>query len=222
MPSAPAPRAGADAAAAARAVPRADGRTWAISVGLGLLAAVTTLLANLVILRGFPETARPDDLLFALLPYVRPARWLTLAALILGFGVFLADLLRRDGWASRRLQEAATAFALMYLLRAGMTVLTPLAPAQGDEPFLFSPQQYGMFPSGHTAAITLLLLLTPADRTGPRRAQWLALTVMVAGLLLARGHYSIDIVGGLLLGYVVVHAVRTWRLLAPLTGRALG
>ena len=219
MPPAPAPHAGAEVAARGRAGPRADGQTWWITVGLGLLAAVATLVANLVIVRAFPDAARPDDLLFDLLPYVRPARWLTLVALVLGFGVFLADLLRRDGWASRRLQEAATAFAVMYLVRGGMTVLTPLAPAQGEEPFIFTPQQYGMFPSGHTAAITLLLLLTPADRTGPRRAQWLALALMVAGLLLARGHYSIDIVGGLLLGYVVVHAVRSWRLLAPLTGR---
>lgn len=219
MPSASAPRTGADAADVARPVLRADGRTWWITVGLGLLAALTTVVANIVIMRGFPDAARPDDLIFVLLPYVRPARWLTVAALVLAFGVFLSDLLQRDGWASRRLQEAATAFALMYSLRAGMTVLTPLAPAQGEEPFIFSPQQYGMFPSGHTAAITLLLLLTPTDRPWPRRAQWLALALMAAGLLLARGHYSIDIVGGLLLGYVVVHAVRTWRLLAPLTGR---
>lgn len=188
-------------------------------MALGVLAALGTLLANLLITRGFADAARPDDLLFELLPYLRPARWLTVVGLVLGFGVFLADLLRREGWAGRRLQEAATAFALMYLLRAGMTVLTPLAPAQGEEPFIFSPQQYGMFPSGHTAAITLLLLLTPADRTWARRAQGLSLALMVAGLLLARGHYSIDVVGGLLLGYVVVHALRTWRVLAPLTGR---
>lgn len=207
---------------AGRPVPRADRGTWAVTVALGALAAVATLLANLLLVRGYADAVRPDDLLFDLLPYVRPARWLTVVALVLGFGAFLADLLRRDGWTSRRLQEAATAFALMYLLRAVLTVLTPLAPAQGEEPFIFHPQQYGMFPSGHTAAGTLLLLLTPPERTGPRRAQWLALALMVAGLLLARGHYSIDIVGGLLVGYVVVHAVRTWRLLAPLTGRGPG
>lgn len=200
------------------ATPRADGTRWGIAVGLGVLAAIATMLANLLIVRAFPDAARPDDLLFELLPYVRSARWLTLVALVLGFGVFLTDLVRRDGWASRRLQVAATTFALMYLLRAGMTVLTPLAAAQGDEPFVFSPQQYGMFPSGHTAAITLLLLLTPPERAWARRAQWVALALMVAGLLLARGHYSIDVVGGLLLGYVVAHAVCTWRVLAPLTG----
>ena len=199
---------------------RADGATWAITVGLGVLAAVATVLANLLIVRGFPDAARPDDLLFELLPHVRPARWLTVVALVLGFGVFLTDLLRRDGWASRRLQVVATTFALMYLLRAGMTVLTPLASAQGEEPFIVTPQQYGMFPSGHTAAITLLLVLTPPARTWARRAQWTALGLMVVGLLLARGHYSIDIVGGLLLGYVVAHAVRSWPLLAPLTGRS--
>ena len=75
---------------------RADGATWAITVGLGVLAAVATVLANLLIVRGFPDAARPDDLLFELLPHVRPARWLTVVALVLGFGVFLTDLLRRE------------------------------------------------------------------------------------------------------------------------------
>lgn len=216
MASAPAPRAGPRPSDTSPQ--RADARSWVGTVALGVLAAGATLLANLLIVRGFPDAVRPDDLLFELLPYVRPARWLTVVALALGFVVFLTDLLRRDGAASRRLQEAATAFALMYLVRAGLTVLTPLAPAQGEEPFIFSPQQYGMFPSGHVGAIVLLLVLTPADRRRARRAQWLALALMVAGLLLARGHYSIDIVGGLLLGYVVVHALRSWRWLAPLTG----
>lgn len=137
----PAQRAGVVGRAAVR---RADGATWGITVGLGVPAAVATLLANLFIVRGFPDAARPDDLLFELLPYLQPARWLTLVALVLGFGVFLTDL-------------------------------TPLASAQGDERFLFTPQLYGMFPSGHTAAITLLLLLTPPERTLARRAQWVAL-----------------------------------------------
>ena len=198
-----------------QAVPRADGPTWGVAVGLGVLAAVATLLANLLIVRAFPDAARPDDLLFELLPHVRSARWLTVVALVLGFGVFLTDLLRRDGLGSRRLQVAATTFALMYLLRAGMTVLTPLASAQGDEPFVFTPQQYGMFPSGHTAVMTVLALLTPPERPWTRRILWAMVLVMITGLLLARGHYSIDIVGGLLLAYFVVHVWQSGRVFSP-------
>lgn len=199
--------------------PRSPGAAWAVCLGLGALALLATYLGNALIVERFSGAVRPDDLLFELLPYVRPARWLTVLALVVGFGVFLADLLRTD---PSRLPAVGTVFALMYLSRAVLMVLTPLAPAQGEGPFIFSPQQYGMFPSGHVAAVVLLALLTPRNRPGPRRVQWLMLLLMVAGLLLARGHYSIDVVGGLLLGYVVVHTWRSGRLFgrfSRVTGR---
>lgn len=37
--------------------PRADARSWTISVGLGVLAAAGTLSANLLIVRAFPDAA---------------------------------------------------------------------------------------------------------------------------------------------------------------------
>lgn len=140
-------------------------------------------------------------------------------ALVVGFGVFLADTLRR---CPERLPAVASVFALMYLLRAGIMVLTPLAPAQGDQPFIFVPQQFGMFPSGHVAAMVLLVMLTPEDRPRSRAVQWLMAGLMVAGLLLARGHYSIDVVGGALLAYFVVSSWRGGRLfrrVSAVTGR---
>lgn len=182
-----------------------------------MLAALATLLANVLIVRSFPDAPRPDDLLFEILPYVSPARWLTVVALAGGFGLFLGDLVRHDGLRSRRLAAAGAMFALMYFSRAVITVLTPLAPAHGDGAFVMEPQQYGMFPSGHVGALTLLLLLSPAERPWVRRVQALMLVLMILGLLLARGHYSIDIVGGLLLSYVVVDAWRSWRVLRALS-----
>ncbi|MFK5634846.1 MULTISPECIES: phosphatase PAP2-related protein [unclassified Ornithinimicrobium] len=187
---------------------------WAVALGLGLTALVASTLGSTLIVERFADAARPDDLLFELLPYVRPARWLTLVALVVGFGAFLVDLLRHD---RSRVPAVGAVFALMYLLRAVIMVLTPLAPAQGDGPFLFTPQQYGMFPSGHVAALTLLALLTPTERVWRRRLQWLMVLMMSAGLVLAHGHYSIDVVGGLLLAYFVVHTWRSGRLFAPIT-----
>lgn len=201
--------------------PRPQGTAlgWGIAVGLGVLAATATLLANLLLVREFADAPRPDDLLFELLPYVSPARWLTVVALVGGFGVFLVDLVRHDGLRSSRLPAAGAVFALMYLSRAVLTVLTPLAPAHGDGAFVMEPQQYGMFPSGHVGAMTLLLLLSPPERPWVRRAQAVLLVLMVLGLLLARGHYSIDIVGGMLLSYVTVSAWRSWTVLRPLSRR---
>lgn len=192
--------------------PASTAAAWSVALGLGVVALTATLLGNQLLIGSFSDAVRPDDLLFELLPYVRPARWLTVAALVIGFAVFLVDLLRHD---PSRLPAVGAVFALMYLLRALTMVLTPLAPAQGDGPFIFSPQQYGMFPSGHAAAVTLLLMLTPPERTWQRRVQGAMVLVMIAGLLLARGHYSIDVVGGLLLAFFVVQTWRSGRLFAP-------
>jgi membrane-associated phospholipid phosphatase len=195
---------------------------WAVALGLGLLAGAATLLANALLVERFADAVRPHDLMFELLPYVRPARWLTVLALVVGFGAFLLDTLRHD---RHRLPAAGAVLALMYLLRAGIMVLTPLAPAHGEGPFIFSPPNLGMFPSGHVAAVTVLALLTPAGRPGLRRLQWSVVLVMAAALLLARGHYSIDVVGGVLLAFFVVRSWDHGRVLAPLaraTGRPAG
>lgn len=199
--------------------PASPAAAWALALGLGAVALLATVLANLLIVAQLDELTRPVDLLLDSLPYVRGARWLTVVALVLGFGIFLAGVLRHEPW---RLPATVSVFAILYLLRAGMTVLTPLAPAQGDQPFIFTPQQYGMFPSGHVAALTLLALLTPSERPWARRVHLVLVVVMAAGLLLARGHYSIDVVGGLLLAYVVAHAWSSGSVLAPVwrvTGR---
>lgn len=189
--------------------PLAPGTAWSIALSLGALAAVASWLANQVILGSFADAPRPDDLLFELLPYVRPARWLTVVALVAGPAVFLWAILRAS---PSRLPEVLAAIALMYLLRAGMIVLTPLAPAHGEGVFVFPPQQYGMFPSGHTTLLVLLALLVPEGPVWVRWFLWSMTAVMIAGLLLARGHYSIDVAGGLLLAYFVATACGRGRL----------
>lgn len=182
-----------------------SGAAWVIAAVLGGLAVVATWLANQVILGSFADAPRPDDLLFELLPYVRGARWLTVVALVAGLGAFVWVALRSSmSW----IPVAGARIAVMYLLRAGLIVLTPLAPAHGEGIFVFPQPQFGMFPSGHTALIAMLALLAPDDRPWLRRFEWAMLGLMVTGLLLARGHYSIDIAGGLLLAYFVA-TVRT-------------
>lgn len=179
---------------------------------------MATWLANALIVSRFPDAVRPDDLLFELLPYVGPARWLTVVALFAGIGAFLWVTIRP---APSTLPVVGAAVALLYLLRAMMMVLTPLAPAQGDGYFVFPQVQYGMFPSGHTALLTLLALLVPAEQRRHRRFQWSMVAVMIAGLLLAHGHYSIDVVGGLLLAHFVATMSRRGKLL-PTVRPAVG
>lgn len=100
-------------------------------------------------------------------------------------------------------------FGIMELLRAAMNLLTPLAgPLASNESFygILRFHQYGEFPSGHAASVYLALLLV--DRAQAPRI-WtglvVCLVVEIVALLVSHGHYSIDIVGGLLLSYFVFH-----------------
>lgn len=195
--------------------PRSLAVAWLTAIGVAAVAAVATAVANIVLVHYFADAVRPDDLMFELLPYVRPARWLTAIPLFIGPAVFLWAMLRT---APLKLPAVGAAVAIMYLLRAGMIVLTPLAPAHGDGGFVFSTVQYGMFPSGHTAVITLLTLLVPDELPWLRRFMWVMVGTMIAGMLLAHGHYSIDIVGGLLLAYFVATVWRSGRLFSPIAG----
>jgi len=183
---------------------------------VALLAAVgvTTLASNRLILEWFPDRPYPRDLLFELLPYVGWTRYLTAAALFAGFSLFLYYALRHE---PGRIPAFTSIFALMYLFRAAMIVLTPLGSAQGEGAFVFEVQQYGMFPSGHIAASLILVLLTSVERAPVlHRVQILLAALELAGLVLAHGHYSIDIVGGLLLAYFIVHVWEDGRLFDPL------
>lgn len=189
-------------------------RAWLVSLALLAAVGASTLYSNRLILARFPDRPYPRDLLFELLPYVEWTRYLTVIALVVGFSLFLYYALRYE---PRRIPAFAAIFALMYLFRAAMIVLTPLGSAQGEGAFVFSVQQYGMFPSGHMAASLILVLLTSAEHAPAlRRVQVLLAVLQLAGLVLAHGHYSIDVAGGLLLAYFVVHVWTEGRLFEPL------
>lgn len=189
-------------------------RAWLASLMLLATAGLSALNSNRLILARFPDRPYPRDLLFELLPYVSWTRYLTAIALVMGFSLFLYYALRYE---PRRIPAFIATFGLMYLFRSAMIVLTPLGSAQGEGAFVFSVQQYGMFPSGHIAASLILVLLTSAERAPViHRVQMLLAVLELAGLVLAHGHYSIDIVGGLLLAYFIVHVWTDGRLFDPI------
>ena len=110
--------------------------------------------------------------------------------------------------------------AVMYLLRAGISVLTPLAVARDSAVLSFPLFGNVLFPSGHTALAFLLARLTDRTRApGLRTAQIVLLGVIIVTMLLSRGHYSIDIAGGLLLGYFVSGEWRPAGLFGPIRRR---
>ena len=103
----------------------------------------------------------------------------------------------------------------MNFMRAVVIVLTPLAHARGVAP-AFPLFQNGMFFSGHTAAVMLFAMLTdPARAPGLRRLQFVLLGTVIVALLISRGHYTIDIVGGALVAYFIEHEWRCGSLFDP-------
>ncbi|MHB1136926.1 MAG: hypothetical protein ACYC1X_09080 [Coriobacteriia bacterium] len=103
-------------------------KAWLVSVGLLAAAGVASRYSNWLILERFPDRPYPRDLLFELLPYVSWTRYLTVIALVIGFSLFLYYALRYE---PGRIPAFTAIFALMYLFRAAMIVLTPLGSAQG-------------------------------------------------------------------------------------------
>lgn len=106
-----------------------------------------------------------------------------------------------------RIPEIIAVFGLMEIGRALTMALTPLAVPY-DEATHFGIEgirNWGKFPSGHAATFLLFYLLVDT-RVSPRiKRVLLVLLAEILALLVSHSHYSIDIVGGLLLGYFVYH-----------------
>lgn len=180
-----------------------------IAVLFFVVASAMSLVASDVIARHFTDRPQPDDLALRALPYMPEVGKLVDVLAALGPLVVLIHFARRR---ASDIPWAIGAFGVTVLLRSAIVVLTPLAsPHAGmrsagvfDGSQGLVPGQNGMFPSGHAANLFLCFLLI--DREQDPALRWIAFAVSVAewcALLLSRMHYSIDIVGGLLLAYFV-------------------
>jgi membrane-associated phospholipid phosphatase len=198
---------------------RPSTRGLAISFSLLAIAAAASYGGSWFIAARYPQRPTPRDTLFELLPYSAEARYLMAGALVAALALFA-----RHAFVSvpDQLPKFFSIFALMYLLRAALISLTPLANAHGDGAFAFPAVQHGMFPSGHSAATLLFVLLTdPRRAPGLRRLLLVLAAIVWVTLLVAHGHYSIDVVGGLLLAYFCEREWSLGTLFDPLK-RAIG
>lgn len=176
-------------------------RRWGIALALALAGGAATEAASRFIGARFPDRPRAPDLLHGLLPHIPEASYVTLGALGVALALF-AIYCARHGRGC--MPEFIALAALMYLLRAGISILTPLAIPRDTAVLSFPLFGNVLFPSGHTSLAYLLKQHTDRVRApGLRTAQtWLLGTIIVT-MLFSRGHYSIDIAGGLLLAYFV-------------------
>lgn len=83
-------------------------------------------------------------------------------------------------------------------------MLTPLGSSMGNEMQygLTNIHQYGCFPSGHTIMVVLAYMIIQGEENRTLKALALSSVIVeITSLVLSRGHYSIDIAGGLLVSY---------------------
>lgn len=189
-------------------------RAYAIALSLASVAIVATRTASWFIGHAFPDRPLPPDVLLGVLPFLPFADYVADVAVLAAMASLLAYWLRHDREA---VPGALTVFAITYLLRSVFIVLTPLANPHGPEYYGIMGSQNGMWPSGHSANVLLCFLLVDVTRApGLRRAVLVFAVTEWVFLLLSRGHFSIDIVGGILLAYFVWAEWTRGSLFAPL------
>lgn len=182
-------------------------RAFIVSLLLLALAGLMSWASSNFIADYFPERPLPPDFLLDALPYGtghpfgRIAQYASDFAVTFALAAVFFHLLRKY---PSRLPNGISILSVQYILRAMINVLTPLAAPHQQALFGWFPVQNGMFTSGHTAS-TLLAYLLVDRNASPRLKKVLFATVFfeMIMLLMSRGHYSIDIVGGALLAYFV-------------------
>jgi len=191
-------------------------RAMAVAIAVILLSAVLEYPLSELIQSRYPDRPKPPDLLFDLLPHW-PMWQLVVEALYVGGAILLGVYVFRH--ARRRIPEIIAIYGLMEIGRALTMVLTPLAAPYDEVTHIGieGVRNWGEFPSGHAATFLLYYLLVD-ERVSPgiKRALAVMLLAEIVALLISHSHYSVDIVGGLLLGYWVYHEYFDGQLFGPL------
>lgn len=173
----------------------------AVTLGLCTVAMIATRGANAFITHAFPDRPMPRDLILDAIPFVQAAEYVADVAVMAAGLIALIYIVRKQ---PQKLLRGLTIFALMYLFRAAFIVLTPMANPHGASYYGILGSQNGMWPSGHSANVMLSYLLLADSNAGRWRSAVLVLALIEwTTMLFSRGHYSIDIIGAILLAYFV-------------------
>ncbi|MCX7023033.1 MAG: phosphatase PAP2-related protein [Spirochaetes bacterium] len=181
-------------------------RRTLLSIAFMVFSALLWVPANALIQWLYPGRPAVPDLLFTLTPEVRWLAYATDPILFGSIAIILVQALRVD---RRRLPFYFSAAAVLYCARAVLMILTPLGRPTGNGDSYgileFSGVlQHGMFPSGHQALACLAFFLVDGAKAPRMKRLALMLAVLQgAALILSRGHYSIDVVGGALVAWFV-------------------
>jgi len=216
-----------------------DKPRWFRSLSVGAAFLVAALIASRAtsswIASAFPNRPLPPDLLFEILPHIPKAGYFTDFAVAAALVLLLVYAFRGN---EREIPAMMALIGLMYLMRAFINVLTPMAsplnhgtyygmsvPLEHAFRSALAPvvaplrsygigvssgvmhlSQNGEFPSGHMGVVFLCMLLVDKAKAPRIKAAMVVLVVVeCVSLLISHQHYSIDIVGGILLSYFIYH-----------------
>lgn len=180
---------------------------WLVILGILALAASSTFntLMSELVQHLYPDRPIVPDLLFDVLPFVP---WLEFATdpivaasiVIILYVAFAVD--------RKRTAYYFFAVAAGYVGRGIMAIMTPLGRPTGNLDTyglgaLLTVYQHGMFPSGHAyLAAVIYFLIDRAVAPRLKMATGILAIAEIVTTLLSHGHYSIDLVGGVMLAYL--------------------
>jgi len=179
-----------------------------------ILAGLLFIPSNMLIQALYPDRPIVPDILFTLTPELPWMAFVTDPILLVSVAIMLYQALRLD---RRRLPYYFFIVSVLYYARCVLMILTPLGRPTGNLDsygiLRFTGMlQHGMFPSGHQMLVTLAWLLIDGVRL-PRLKRLSGVLAILEGLtlLLSRGHYSIDIVGGVLVSWFIVERLSGYK-----------
>ncbi|HRI05921.1 MAG TPA: phosphatase PAP2 family protein [Candidatus Dojkabacteria bacterium] len=180
-----------------------------------LVASIVTLFANYVITNIFTTRVISEDLLFNIFPYHIVTEYLS--DILFFYGIYLF-FFKYFGHEKKKRLEIINLFSIFYIARAILMMLTPLMRPTGvDIPshgiFREVITQFGMFPSGHIGILALMYFMIEGVKyIELKKVYWWVLLISSFLMIISMGHYSIDVVGGIMLSYIIVSE---WRKRGP-------
>ncbi|HEY1074402.1 MAG TPA: phosphatase PAP2-related protein [Patescibacteria group bacterium] len=175
-----------------------------------VIGASANFYSSALIQQLFPYRLPIQDTLFQILPYwpwtQNWSDWANIFSILL----LIVYLFPKR---SRLVPFVMLSFGVGYFLRSILILLNPFGGPLGNVTHygLTTVEQHGQFPSGHIFLVTLVYFIIHRDERMLKQLALVSIFIEIAALLLSHGHYSIDIVGGLFLGYFVAHSLQPYE-----------
>jgi membrane-associated phospholipid phosphatase len=176
-----------------------------------LLATIANFVGGELIKVFYPNRTTINDFLYDRFPLIGWTQYLTDIFVLIAAALILIYFFK---YQFKYLPYLLMAFGIFYFFRSFMILLNPFGGYYGNESTygISTIKQYGAFPSGHTGFAVVCYLMSDKLKSKPIHYMlWFLVVGEIVALLLSRGHYGVDIAGGLLLGYYVACQMKKYR-----------